>query len=220
MSQVTHLTAGYGDRVSEPPTYHRRIAEEKRSAILATATRLFAQDGYGGTPLARIATQAGVSTATVFKQFPTKDDLFEAIVVEFWDHEPGSEVALPPSDPRSSLTALGRRYAALLRKPGMAGLHRMVIAEAPRFPQLARIQFDLGKEPFFGQVHRFLGAAAEAGSLRIGDATLATTQLLGMISNFVLWPRMLLVDWDPSPLEVDTIVAEAVETFLARYAAD
>lgn len=205
--------------MSEPLTWHRRVATEKRSAILAAATRLFAADGYGGTSLARVAAEAQVSTATLFKQFPTKDALFEAIVVEFWRHGHDPEVALDPTDPRSGLIALGRRYAALLLRPGMAGLHRMVIAEAPRFPELARIQFDLGKEPFFAQVHGFLVRAADAGRLRVDDATVAATQYLGMISNFVLWPTMLLVDWDPSPREVERTVDEAVRTFLARYGA-
>ena len=203
--------------MSETLTYHRRIAGEKRSAILGAATRLFAQDGYGGTSLARVATEAQVSTATLFKQFPTKDDLFEAIVIEFWSQEIEPGTAVDPSDPRSGLIALGRRYASLLLKPGMAGLHRMVIAEAPRFPELARIQFDLGKEPFFAQVHGFVVRASEAGTLQVDDATVATTQYLGMIANFVLWPKMLLVDWDLSPLEVETTVDEAVTTLLARY---
>jgi TetR/AcrR family transcriptional regulator, regulator of autoinduction and epiphytic fitness len=206
--------------MSEPLTYHRRIAVQKRSAIVDAALRLFATDGYGGTSLARVATEAQVSTATLFKQFPTKDDLFEAIVTEFWQHESPPRAALDPRHPRSALLELGRQYAALLRKPGMAGLHRMVISEAPRFPQLARIQFDLGKEPFFNQVHGFLVNAADAGTLRVDDATVAATQFLGMISNFVLWPTMLLVDWSPSPLEVEHTIDEAVATFLSRYGSD
>lgn len=206
--------------MSESLTWHRRVAAEKRSTILEAATRLFAADGYGGTSLARVAAAAQVSTATLFKQFPTKDALFEAIVVEFWQHGQDPGMALDAGDPRAGLISLGRRYAALLRKPGMAGLHRMVIAEAPRFPELARTQFDLGKEPFFARVHAFLVRAAEAGTLHIDDATVAATQYLGMISNFVLWPTMLLIDWDPSPHEVERTVDEAVQTFLARYGSD
>ena len=200
-------------------TYHQRVAGEKRSAIVTAATDLFAADGYDGTSLARIADRAGVSTATLFKQFPTKADLFTAIVAEFWGAPAASPAPLDPREPGTGLVRLGRQYADLLNRPGMAGLHRMVIAEAPRFPELARIQFDLGKEPFFEPVRAYVAADADAGALRPLVATSATTQLLGMISNVVFWPRLLLVEWDVDDAQTDAAVRGAVDVLLAAYAA-
>ncbi|RWZ46229.1 TetR/AcrR family transcriptional regulator [Labedella phragmitis] len=205
----------------EPPaaTYHQKVALEKRASILRAATGLFIELGYDKTSLARVAERAGVSTATMFKQFRTKADLFEAIVLQFWDAGSDEAVTPPPAgDPRSGLAALGARYARLLRRPGMAGLHRMVIAEAPRFPDLGRIQFDLGKQPFFELVRDYIDSEARHGLLRVADVVRATTEFLGMISNFVLWPQLLLQEWSPSDEEVDATVGSAVETFLARYA--
>lgn len=49
------------------------------------ATELFLQLGYDRTPLARVAQSAGVSRATLFKQFPTKAELFEAAVLAAGD---------------------------------------------------------------------------------------------------------------------------------------
>jgi AcrR family transcriptional regulator len=198
-------------------TYHQRVASAKRSAIIAAATELFTADGYGSTSLARIADAADVSTATLFKQFPTKADLFEAIVTDFWGRTGEPHSTLSPVDPMSALTMLGRRYADLLLRPGMVGLHRMVIAEAPRFPELARIQFDLGKEPFFERVHAYLMAADDQGSLSVSNPTSAATQFLGMISNFVFWPKLLLVEWNPTAEQVDEAVAGAVAVLLAAY---
>ncbi|WBU37998.1 TetR/AcrR family transcriptional regulator [Homoserinibacter sp. YIM 151385] len=199
--------------------YHRGVASAKRTLILTAATELFSELGYDKTSLARVAERAGVSTATMFKQFPTKADLFRAIVLQFWDAgtDPGGDASPEPGDPRAGLLALGRRYAGLLRRPGMAGLHRMVIAEAPRFPELARVQFDLGKEPFFELVRAYLGTEAAAGRLEVADDVRATTELLGMISNFVLWPQLLLQEWAPGDAEIDATIESAVETFLARY---
>lgn len=198
-------------------TYHQRVAGEKRSAIIASATRLFAADGYGSTSLARIAESADVSTATLFKQFPTKADLFEAIVTEFWGQTAAPPLSPNPTDPQAGLTALGRRYAELLLRPGMVGLHRMIIAEAPRFPELARIQFDFGKEPFFERVHAYLTAATEGGALRVPNATIAATQFLGMISNVVFWPKLLLVEWNPTEDQVYEAITGAVTMLVATY---
>lgn len=201
-------------------TYHQRVAETKRAAIVSAATGLFGENGYESTSLARVAEVAGVSTATLFKQFPTKADLFEAIVLDFWGRTATSASAseeLDGLDPVGGLTALGDRYAELLLRPGMAGLHRMVIAEAPRFPELARIQFDLGKEPFFGRVHAYLTTADAKGSLRVPNPTDAATQFLGMISNVVFWPKLLLVEWDPSPEQVNRTISDAVAMVTSYY---
>lgn len=198
-------------------TYHQRVAGEKRSAIIASATKLFTTDGYGNTSLARIAEAADVSTATLFKQFPTKADLFEAIISDFWRQSAPSHATADPADPRAGLTELGRQYAKLLQRPGMTGVHRMVIAEAPRFPELARIQFDLGKEPFFQRVHAYLTEATELGSLRVANATIAATQFLGMISNVVFWPKLLLVDWEPSAEQSEETVTGAVTMLVTAY---
>src|SRR5689334_16283303 len=99
---------------TEPSAYHRRVAEEKRAAILRAATGLFLASGYDGTSLAKIADAAGVSKATLFKQFPTKAALFDAIVTESWQVEDSSSPKLPAGDLRAGLTAIGHRYVELL----------------------------------------------------------------------------------------------------------
>ncbi|WP_246368225.1 TetR/AcrR family transcriptional regulator [Kibdelosporangium persicum] len=57
---------------SVAPTYHQRVAKEKRELIVAAATVLFLEQGYDRTSLTRIAERSGVSRATLFKQFSTK----------------------------------------------------------------------------------------------------------------------------------------------------
>ena len=79
----------------ELPAYHRKIAAENRTAILDSATDLFLELGYDRTSLARVADRAGVSKATLFKQFPTKAELFEATVLAAGG-APGSEPMDPP----------------------------------------------------------------------------------------------------------------------------
>jgi TetR/AcrR family transcriptional regulator, regulator of autoinduction and epiphytic fitness len=198
-------------------SYHQRVQEEKRAAILEAATELFLAEGYDGASLAKIATTAGVSTATLFKRFPTKADLFDAIVTEHWAQENQEARPPEPGDPRRGLTAIGRSYVALLTRPQMVALFRLVIAEAPRFPELAKTHFTLGKLPYFESVRAYLAAEHDAGWLRIDDAQSATTQFLGMISNFAFWPRLLLPHWAPTNAATQRAIDEAVETMLARY---
>ncbi|MGI5499899.1 TetR/AcrR family transcriptional regulator [Lentzea sp. CA-135723] len=192
------------------------MAEQKRAAIVDAATTLFLESGYDKTSLARIADAAGVSKATLFKQFPTKAELFDAIVTDYWRTEEGA-LTPQPGDPRRGLTALGRRYVALLTRPGMVALFRIVIAEAPRFPELGQTQFKLGKQPFFDAVRDYLELEHDEGTLDVADPVLAATQFLGMISNFAFWPRMLLMNWSPTEKAMAHAVDEAVHTLLARH---
>lgn len=63
-------------------------AEETRRAILSAARRLFAEQGYAGTPLTRIAAEAGVSVPTLYASVGSKAELARALV-EFVNAEGG-----------------------------------------------------------------------------------------------------------------------------------
>lgn len=203
---------------TEVTTYHQRIAQEKRALILTAATALFLELGYDRTSLARIAERSGVSRATLFKQFPSKAALFDAMVTESWST--ADEEAPPPAgNIVAGLSAIGRRYAELLSRARMTDLFRIVIAELPRFPELANAQFSHGKMPYFVSVRDYLLAEHKAGTVRVEDADLAATQFLGMISNYVFWPTLLVPGWEVSAERVAQVVDEAVRTTAARYAA-
>ncbi|MCD4526852.1 TetR/AcrR family transcriptional regulator [Nocardioides sp. cx-173] len=199
-------------------TYHQRVAEEKRTVIVTAATSLFLELGYDRTSLARIAERSGVSRATLFKQFPTKAALFDAIVTESWSI--ADEQDLPAAgNVVEGLGTLGRRYAELLGRPQMSDLFRIVIAELPRFPELAQAQFAQGKMPYFDSVRRYLLSEHSAGTVHVEDVDLAATHFLGMISNYVFWPTLLVPGWEVGAVRVAEVVDEAVRTMVARYAA-
>ena len=52
-----------------------------KEKTIAAAIKLFAKQGYHGTSTLQIAKEAGVSQATVFKYFKTKEDLLHSIIV-------------------------------------------------------------------------------------------------------------------------------------------
>ena len=57
----------------------RADAARNREKVLQAARDAFAESGYG-VPLDEIATRAGVGPGTVYRHFPTKEALFEAVV--------------------------------------------------------------------------------------------------------------------------------------------
>src|SRR3954470_20574211 len=82
--RVKPLTSYAGPVSRVVTTYHQRVAQEKRALIVTAATALFLELGYDRTSLARIGGGSGVWWATLFKLFPTKAALFDAIVTESW----------------------------------------------------------------------------------------------------------------------------------------
>jgi AcrR family transcriptional regulator len=60
----------------------RPKSEDKRTAILEAATRLFAERGLAAAPTSEISKQAGIAEGTLFTYFKTKDDLINALYRE------------------------------------------------------------------------------------------------------------------------------------------
>ena len=197
--------------------YHRTVAAANRAAILDAAMEHFLDLGYDRTSLARVAQTAGVSKATLFKQFPTKAELFEATVLAAAD-TPHEEREDPPTgDLRSGLTTLGLAYAELLCRPRVEQLMRTVIAESPRFPELRERTFDFGTLSVLSALHRYLRNETSAGAARVDDPDTASTQFLGMIATVVFWPRLVHGGWSLTQDEIARVVSEAADTMVARY---
>jgi len=117
-----------------------------RERLLATATRLFIGNGYGDTALATIATHAAVTKKTLYRHFPDKPAIFQAVVRRSVSgfSEPLLD-DLANADLEEALLQMGRRL--IEQWPGgLTGIIRLIYAEAPRFPELARVVDALSDE--------------------------------------------------------------------------
>lgn len=200
-------------------SYHRELAAANREAILGAATQLFLESGYDRTPLARVAERAGVSRATLFKQFPTKAELFEATVLAAGGTPASEPFEIPSGDFFSGLVVVGRAYAELLIRPRMISLMRTVIAESHNFPELRERTFDFGTLPVLQALGRYLRDARASGDAEIDDPDLVSAQFLGMIASAVFWPRFMHGRWSITDEERLRTVDEAARTIAARYGA-
>ena len=64
----------------DEPIAKPKIREEKERAILAAAEAVFAERGFGGATMAAIAARAGVPKPNVHYYFPTKEQLYRAVI--------------------------------------------------------------------------------------------------------------------------------------------
>ncbi|MFG1604497.1 TetR/AcrR family transcriptional regulator [Actinoplanes sp. NPDC049265] len=93
----------------------RADAQRNRAKILAAAEQVFAEGGPDAST-EEVARRAGVATGTVFRHFPTKADLLQALLKELLAQVTADAAELAAADPRTGLfeffTRLVRRTAA------------------------------------------------------------------------------------------------------------
>jgi len=76
----------YGFPVASERTPKRRMsAEARRAQIIESARRVFARQGYAASRTREIAAEAGINEAMLYRHFPSKEELFEASVLESID---------------------------------------------------------------------------------------------------------------------------------------
>jgi AcrR family transcriptional regulator len=89
----------------------RQPAEVRRRSILDAALELFVSDGYDAASVAAIARRAGIATGTVYRHFPSKDHLLEAIHQEF--HQRLAQSALQAGTDMLAEMDHGKRFETL-----------------------------------------------------------------------------------------------------------
>ena len=197
---------------------HRRLSA-KHDDILRAATESFLEAGYERASMDEIAAKAGVSKATVYSHFRSKEALFEAIIRELCRrlvtplHMAGSDRV----GPRETLTSFARSYVELLLDPASLALHRLLVAEASRDPELARGSYRAGGAQALRGLAEYLARETAKGTLAVDDPELAAEQLFGMLNGHMQVRALLRVEPRPSRKMLDRFVASAVAAFLRAH---
>lgn len=196
-------------------------ADRRRALILREARRAFMAHGFAGTRVEPIARAASVSTATLYALFPSKDALFAAVIIEAADDfaRQMAGVRSVAGDARSQLTYFATSYARFMGDPFVRAVFRLVMAERPRFRGVALSFFERGRSDFGGHLMAALEGLKAAGEIDFDKASWAAGQLMGMIEHPVFFMPLVTGDEVKAVRDPAQIAADAVQTFLARYAA-
>jgi AcrR family transcriptional regulator len=202
--------------MSSPPSRRELRRQDRRQQILKAARASFMEHGYAATSMSAIAADLGGSKTTLWSYFPSKEELFGAVLEEEIGRFRAELLAM--LDLSGSVGETLRRFCrALLGKisaPDSIRLHRIIAAEAGRFPELGRIFYERAPRHTQEKLAAFLGEAMKRGELRRADPILAAQQLLALLQarlyTFRLWN--IAVATDP-----DGDVEVAVDTFVRAY---
>jgi AcrR family transcriptional regulator len=193
-----------------------RDGQQTRQALLDAALSLFAEKGYFGTSLRDIARHVGVRESALYNYFPSKESLFEAVVLA--DRQETAErlapsLDAPVTDLRQFLEDLATLAIDAYKSPIQQQRFRILMSDGIRLAVEGRINLIDQQMGSKSQVFRTLIARLmDEGFLKQGDPDLMTFQF---ISPLMTW-RQLQALRPNFPLVTDTraFVKGHVDLFL------
>src|SRR5215470_1355362 len=110
----------------------RQLSEaERRLRLIDAAEDVFLAAGFADATMDQVAERAGMSKKTLYQHFATKEALFAAMIAE-------RKADDGERSPQEVLEAFMGRVAHFCLAPRQIAMHRLVVAEATRSPELAR----------------------------------------------------------------------------------
>ena len=211
--------------MAETTTRRGRPGGSSGPDLLAVARDVFLTQGYAGTTMDAVAAGARISKQTLYRQYPSKDVLFAAVVRDWVDRgsdamRPHTRALLEDPDVARGLLRLATVLQAGVLSPPVLQMRTLVAAEAERFPEVAA---DYVSRSWDRNQRLLAGALAELaarGRLEVERADVAAEQFTWLVLAAPLNRLTLQAGAQPcAQRDLETVATEAVTTFLSRYAA-
>jgi AcrR family transcriptional regulator len=162
-----------------------RSEEETKRIVFEAARHAFAVDGYAATSTEALARRAGISTKTLYRLFPGKAVLFEAMcadrlerLLSAVDLQAGSD-----ADIETGLRAALLACADLVLDRDVVALQRMVLQESAAFPDLAANFYRNGISRTSTTLARWLRVQVKRKLIALDDVEEAAGMLIGMVAS-------------------------------------
>lgn len=157
---------------SPPGAKRERRKEARPGELLEAALDLFVEKGFAATRVEEVAARAGVSKGTLFLYFPSKDELFKAVVRESiagrlveWTNDfeafQGSSCDMLGYCMNSWWDRVGATRAS--------GLTKLMVSEAANFPDIAAFYQQEVVQPGHLLIRRILQRGIDRGEFRPMD---------------------------------------------------
>jgi AcrR family transcriptional regulator len=190
--------------------------QQRKAKILSAATRLFLSQGYGETSIDAIVEKSGGSKATLYSYYPTKADLFRAVIDSIVTSHEGPQLE-SSDDVRDTLIDFAERRLAVVFSSNHRALMRLIISERERFPDIARMYYEQGPLHSHMVLRDYFEVLIEKGVLDMRSADEACEFFRGMLMHQRYIEQLYL---DASPLSDEEIGVKArhvVDRFLEAY---
>ncbi len=163
------------------PVRGRPRSTQCDQAIVDATLAILAEGGYGPLTMAGVATRAGVSTATLYRRWDSKDELVIGALTSMSDQ--ASRGVPDTGSLRDDLTALLTRMTEVLTGPG-GRIIEGLLSEAIRNKQLAETLRARLNQPRFAELSVIFERAAERGEIPpVADPSVALSLVTGPVQQ-------------------------------------
>lgn len=197
-----------------------RVAGRKECSIIAAARNLFLEHGFTATSMDAIARSAGVSKATLYAYFPSKETLF-AHLIEAQCRLYSSQLQLPDLKIglADALRIFARQFVEVFITHDSIAFFQAISSERLRFPQLCRLFFESGPKNESTRVAALLEEAKARGLLNFADVDVATSHFMSLIKGDL--PFQTALGLEPKNREtIDAMVDAGIAVFLKAYGSE
>jgi len=197
-------------------TRFRRRKDARPGEVIEAALACFAERGFAATKLDDIAAKAGVSKGTVYLYFPSKEELFKAVIREtILPNLAQAEALLESTDVPSAeyLRRLLEFMTGRMASSPVGIIPKLIITESGNFPDIARFYLDNVVHRGFALIGRILERGIKSGEFRPMDVRSTTFCVLAPVLLTALW-RHSLGRYEPDALDPDALWRTHVDLLL------
>lgn len=201
------------------PAKRTRRKDARPAELLEAALDLFVEHGYAATKVEEVAKQAGVSKGTLFLYFPSKEDLFKAVVrqniteqIGNWSNEFDEFTGNTADMVRYAMRQWWQRIGATK----LSGISRLVMNESSHFPEIAAFYQQEVIAPSNALLRRVLQRGIERGEFRSVDPDYGIYGLLAPMMVLILWKHAMAPCTDTGkPIEPEAFIDSQLEMLLS-----
>lgn len=191
---------------------------DKQRAIIEAATRSFLASGYRAASMDAIAREAGVSKQTIYNYYGNKEALFSDVITQHCQDVLLSRLEAEKArhDVEGTLRGFARTLLDIVLQPSVLALHRLIIAESARFPEVGEIYYRVGPERGNRRLAEYLDKQCAMRHLYIDNTYLAAQQFTGALIGSLRTQALVLNQAIPEA-EIDSVVEHTVACFMALH---
>lgn len=180
------------------PSNDEAIKRDER--LIEIAASMFMERGFEATSIDAVAEAASIGKATLYARYKNKGELFAAVLrrqIDRWlaMNETGEQVMTGRIE--DVLLARARRTVAVALTPEAIAINRIVMAEATRFPNLAKLVHEQGWQRSNAAVAAVLDGFAKNGQIEVEDTNVAADLFLSLVIGRQTRLAMLGIETNP-----------------------
>jgi AcrR family transcriptional regulator len=158
-------------------------AAARREQILEVSTRLFAQQGYSGTTTRQLALAAGVNEALLFRHFPSKEELYWAVIeAKIASAAPVEQMQRRLAGGGTELEIFGEIARDILeRRSRDSSLSRLLLFTALENHRLSKRFFQRYAAGYYEVLAEYVRRRMDEGTFRRTNPLLAARAFVGMV---------------------------------------